>query len=118
MPREAVYLPRLPEAWPTLWLCVDWLRQDPGLLRHASVPPFVCGGRLRVYLVLGNRTSCLSVARGSFTTIKPALLEAERASQFFLHNRLLVSSGMGRLLSPRAISPPGFLSGPEDAKKP
>lgn len=116
-----MYLPQLPEAWPTLWLCVGWLRQDaPPLGAFAA---FLLGCAMLRYRHLCVGTACVSVwywatglpvyllPGGSFTTNKPALLEAERSSQFFLHNHLLVSSGMGRLLSPRAISPPGFLQG-------
>lgn len=127
--QEAVYLPQLPEAWPTLWLCVGWLRQDAPPLGAFAAFLLGCCTMLR-YRHSCVGTACVSVwywATGLpvyllpgalFTTVKPALLEAERSSQFFLHNHLLVSSGMGRLLSPRAISPPGFPSGPEGAKKP
>lgn len=61
-------LPQLPEAWPTLWLCVGWLRQDaPPLGAFAAFLLGCCAmlqyhhscvGTACVYhLVLGNRTS-------------------------------------------------------------
>lgn len=44
---------------------------------------------LYICLVVGNRPSCLSVARGSFTVTGPDLREAELSSPLFLHSHSL-----------------------------